>query len=66
MTTLAEQLATWAYGLVSTDTDRELAACSLVDTIAVTLAAHEHPITRVARHLSRRRGAPSPHTSSGA
>ncbi|RZU34149.1 MmgE/PrpD family protein [Blastococcus saxobsidens] len=51
MTTLAAQLAQWAAGLAPTDQDLELADRSLLDTLAVTVAATDDPIRQVAADL---------------
>jgi 2-methylcitrate dehydratase PrpD len=45
---IVEQLSGWATDLVPTEAEEELAQRSLVDTLAVTLAARKHPITRFA------------------
>ncbi len=52
MTPLASDIATWATGLVPSDEDVDLASRSLVDTLAVTLAARHHPLRRVADALT--------------
>jgi 2-methylcitrate dehydratase PrpD len=52
MTSLAEALAWWADGLRPTPGDLELADRSLHDTVAVTLAARDHPVTRLAAGLA--------------
>jgi 2-methylcitrate dehydratase PrpD len=44
MTAVAEQLAAWAVGLEPSDDDLGLARRSLVDTVAVAVAARTHPI----------------------
>jgi 2-methylcitrate dehydratase PrpD len=44
MTGVAEQLAGWADGLEPSDDGLALAQRSLVDTVAVAIAAREHPI----------------------
>jgi 2-methylcitrate dehydratase PrpD len=51
MTSLAVRLALWAHGLTPTTADLELAHRSLLDTVAVALAAREHPVTTVAAGL---------------
>jgi 2-methylcitrate dehydratase PrpD len=51
MTSTAAALAEWAYGLVPSDDDLALASRSLADTVAVTLAARAHPVTKVAATL---------------
>ena len=45
---VAEQLARWAVGLAPTAEDLALAERSLLDTVAVGLAAREEPVLRVA------------------
>lgn len=45
---LADRLALWAHQLVPDDSDLQLAHRSLVDTVAVALAAREHPVTSLA------------------
>ena len=52
MTSTARLLAQWAYELEPTEADLALAGRSLLDTVAVTLAAREHPVTKVASSLS--------------
>jgi 2-methylcitrate dehydratase PrpD len=44
-------LAAWAHGLRPGPDDLELADRSLLDTVAVALAARDHPVTRVAAEL---------------
>jgi 2-methylcitrate dehydratase PrpD len=51
MTSTAAALGQWAHDLVPADEDLALADRSLADTIAVTLAAREHPVTKVAASL---------------
>jgi 2-methylcitrate dehydratase PrpD len=51
MTSTASALARWAHDLEPTADDLALADRSLLDTIAVTLAAREHPVTRLAAVL---------------
>src|SRR5580693_1515943 len=51
MTDTASALGQWAHDLAPTDEDLALADRSLADTIAVTLAAREHPLTKVAASL---------------
>jgi 2-methylcitrate dehydratase PrpD len=51
MTPVAVTLAEWAAGLEPDREDLELAHRSLLDTVAVTLAAREHRVTRLARAL---------------
>src|SRR5215813_11973262 len=48
MTSVAVTLAEWAAGLKPDREDLELAHRSLLDTVAVTLAAREHRVTRLA------------------
>jgi len=52
MTSIAASLGQWAYDLQPTADDLALASRSLTDTIAVTLAAREHPVTKVSAGLS--------------
>ena len=52
VTPLATDIATWAAGLVPSDEDVDLASRSLVDTLAVTLAARHHPLRRIAEALT--------------
>ena len=52
MTSIAEDLATWAVDFKPTTQDVELAQRSLLDTIAVTIAARNEPIARVVSDLS--------------
>jgi 2-methylcitrate dehydratase PrpD len=49
---LAVALAGWAHGLRPTREDLELADRSLLDTVAVALAARDHPVTGLAAALS--------------
>ena len=51
MTSVAVTLAEWAAGLEPDREDLELAHRSLLDTVAVTLAAREHRVTRLAEAL---------------
>jgi 2-methylcitrate dehydratase PrpD len=51
MTALALALADWAHGLQPDQDDLTLAGRSLTDTVAVTLAARHHPVTRLAAAL---------------
>jgi 2-methylcitrate dehydratase PrpD len=51
MTTGAELLARWAADLRPTENDLGLAGRSLLDTVAVTLAARDHPVVAVAASL---------------
>ncbi len=44
MTSIASALAEWAHDLEPTGEDLALADRSLLDTVAVTLAAREHPV----------------------
>jgi 2-methylcitrate dehydratase PrpD len=52
MTGVAERLATWAAGLEPSDDDLALARRSLVDTVAVAVAARAHPIGDLLGELS--------------
>src|SRR6185369_4445995 len=52
MTSVAVTLAEWAAGLEPGREDLELAHRSLLDTVAVTLAAREHRVTRLAAPLT--------------
>jgi 2-methylcitrate dehydratase PrpD len=52
VTSLAGELATWAADLQPTTQDLELAQRSLLDTIAVTVAARNEPIVRTVSGLS--------------
>src|ERR1700751_872731 len=52
MTSVAVTLAEWAAGLEPDREDLELAHRSLLDTVAVTLAAREHRVTRLAAPLT--------------
>lgn len=52
MPSTARVLAQWAHDLEPTEADRALADRSLLDTVAVTLAAREHPVTKIAASLS--------------
>lgn len=51
MSTSTESLAAWAHGYVPDATDLALAQRSLVDTVAVTLAARDHPVRQLAGQL---------------
>jgi 2-methylcitrate dehydratase PrpD len=51
MTSVAVTLARWAAGLEPDAGDEELAERSLRDTVAVTLAARDHRVTRLAAGL---------------
>src|SRR5271166_1420322 len=51
MTSVAVTLARWAERLEPEPGDLELADRSLLDTVAVTLAARDHRVTRLAAHL---------------
>ena len=53
MTPVAEQLAAWAAGLEPSDDDLALARRSLVDTVAVAIAARAHPIGELLGELSQ-------------
>lgn len=52
MTSIASALAVWAHDLDPTDDDSALAQRALLDTVAVTLAARQHPVTRLASVLT--------------
>jgi 2-methylcitrate dehydratase PrpD len=52
MTSTARVLARWAHDLEPTEADLALADRSLLDTVAVTLAARDHAVTKVAASLS--------------
>jgi len=52
MTSMAASLGQWAHDFEPTADDLELAGRSLADTVAVTLAAREHPVTKVAASMS--------------
>ena len=52
MPTTASALGQWAHDLAPTDADLALADRSLLDTVAVTLAARDHPVTKVAAGLT--------------
>ena len=52
MTPVAEALAAWAAGLEPSDDDLALARRSLVDTVAVAVAARAHPIADLLGELS--------------
>ena len=52
MTSVAVTLARWAERLEPDPVDLELADRSLLDTVAVTLAARDHRVTRLAAGLS--------------
>ena len=51
MGSLAVALAEWAHGLTPCPADLDLAGRSLLDTVAVALAARDHPVTRLAAQL---------------
>lgn len=51
MTSAALALGQWAHGLRPAAADLALADRSLADTVAVTLAARDHPVTRLAASL---------------
>jgi 2-methylcitrate dehydratase PrpD len=51
MTSTARALGEWAHDLEPTTEDLALADRSLLDTVAVTLAAREHPVTHIAASL---------------
>lgn len=48
---LAVRLAEWAHGLRPSRGDLELARRSLLDTVAIALAARDHPVTALAAGL---------------
>jgi 2-methylcitrate dehydratase PrpD len=52
MTSTARVLAQWAHELQPTAADLALADRSLLDTVAVTLAARDNPVTKVAVSLT--------------
>jgi 2-methylcitrate dehydratase PrpD len=52
MTSTARVLAQWAHELQPTVADLALADRSLLDTVAVTLAARDNPVTKVAASLT--------------
>jgi len=52
MTSTARVLAQWAHDLEPTAADLALADRSLLDTVAVTLAARDHPVTKIAASLT--------------
>lgn len=52
MTLLADDLAAWAVELDPAEQDLELADRALLDTVAVAVAAREHPVLTVAAGLS--------------
>ena len=64
MTSVAVTLAEWAAGLEPDREDLELAHRSLLDTVAVTLAARDHRVTRLAAALPTGRAGPWPGTCS--
>ena len=51
MTSVAVTLARWAADVQPSPDDLELARRSLLDTVAVTLAARDHRVTRLAASL---------------
>jgi 2-methylcitrate dehydratase PrpD len=51
VTSTASALAQWAHDLEPTEDDLALAGRSLLDTVAVTLAARDHPVTALAARL---------------
>jgi 2-methylcitrate dehydratase PrpD len=51
MTSTASVLAQWAHDLDPTDQDLALADRSLLDTVAVTIAARDHRVARIAAAL---------------
>jgi 2-methylcitrate dehydratase PrpD len=52
MISTARVLAQWAHDLEPTPADLALADRSLLDTVAVTLAARDHPVTKIAASLT--------------
>src|SRR4029077_13962230 len=58
MVSVAVTLAEWAAGLQPDREDLELAHRSLLDTVAVTLAARDHRVTRLASGLPQGAGLP--------
>jgi 2-methylcitrate dehydratase PrpD len=52
MTSTARVLAQWAHDLEPTPADLALADRSLLDTVAVTLAARDHSVTKIAVSLT--------------
>ena len=63
MTSVAVRLARWACDLEPAAEDIALAGRSLRDTVAVAIAARDHPVTRLAAGLPRAAAGPSPGTS---
>ena len=55
LTSVAVTLARWAERVAPEPGDLELADRSLLDTVAVTLAARDHRVTRLAAGLPERR-----------
>ncbi len=52
MPSVADDLARWAFALEPTAEDLELADRSLLDTVAVAVAARDHPVMRVVAGMS--------------
>ena len=52
MTVTARALGQWAHDVTPADEDLALADRSLLDTVAVTLAARDHPVTKVTAGLT--------------
>jgi 2-methylcitrate dehydratase PrpD len=52
VTSIAVSLSQWAHDLEPTPDDLGLADRSLMDTVAVTLAARQHPVTKATASLS--------------
>ena len=52
MSSIATELAQWAFDFEPTQTDLELAERSLLDTIAVTIAARNEPLIGITAELS--------------
>jgi 2-methylcitrate dehydratase PrpD len=51
VTSTASALAQWAHDLTPADEDLALANRALLDTVAVTLAARDHPVAALATRL---------------
>jgi 2-methylcitrate dehydratase PrpD len=51
MSSIASALGQWAHDLAPADEDLALADRSLLDTVAVMLAARDHPVTELAANL---------------
>jgi 2-methylcitrate dehydratase PrpD len=61
---LADALAAWAGRLRPDAKDQELARRSLLDTVAVAVAARQEPVAQAARGLSKPPAGPPPRTPS--